>query len=97
MPLDAESLKTLDSLSGKSGTLSLRGDQGDIGGGMFVIGEGGLAAVGDRCWRPREMQLACGAACSPNQNRAMNPASLAPEAPELAYRSVWRALVELPT
>ena len=47
MPLDAESLKTLDSLSGKSGTLSLRGDQGDIGGGMFVMDEGGLAAVGD--------------------------------------------------
>ena len=45
---DAESLKTLESLPGKSGALLLGGDQGDIGGGMFVIGEGGLAAVGDR-------------------------------------------------
>ena len=48
VPLDAESLKTLESLPGKSGTLLLGRNQGDIGGGMFVIGEGGLAPVGDR-------------------------------------------------
>ena len=52
MPLDAESLKTLESLPGKTGALLVGGDQGDIGGGMFVIDEGGLAAVGDR-WKRR--------------------------------------------
>ena len=50
--LDAESLKTLESLPGKSGTLLLRRNRGDIGGGMFVRDEGGLAAVGDR-WKRR--------------------------------------------
>ena len=50
MVLDAESLKTLESLPGKRGTLLLRRNRGDIGGGMFVRDEGGLAAVGDR-WK----------------------------------------------